>query len=129
MACEYYRLSNLPVLHVQLKGIATRADLREVEAELQRCLDKTQQPMHLLINLTEMTKLGIDLKQTKQAIGFTHPKIGRVVLFGGDLATRSLLTILARFTASDRLRYFGSEADAMAYLQKVIAENPAHAQH
>ncbi|MDX2138497.1 MAG: STAS/SEC14 domain-containing protein [Chloroflexota bacterium] len=122
MATQYYMLSNMPIMYFRVKGKATLKDLREVEMELKPRLNARRDNLHLLIDVSEMDGLGIELKHLKQAIGLTHPRIGKVVLFGGDFAVRSLLTILARFTASDRLRYFGNEADAMTYLQRLLAE-------
>jgi hypothetical protein len=125
MATENYMLSNMPVMYFKVQGKATLKDLRAVEMELKPRLNATHDKLHMLIDVSEMDGLAVDLKHLKQAIGFTHPKIGKVVLFGGGLAVRSLLTILARFTASDRLRYFNTEADAMSYLQRTMAEGNA----
>jgi hypothetical protein len=125
MAIQHHIMDDLPIIRIDVQGKVNLSESQAFEAQLIPHLDSAHHPMYLLIDLSQMEVPSSDMLRASNSTGFIHPNVKRMALFGSSIVVRSIVNVIARLAASDRIRFFANEAEAMAYLRDAIAEDGA----
>ncbi|HRE48484.1 MAG TPA: hypothetical protein PLD47_12230 [Aggregatilineales bacterium] len=87
--------------------------------------DDATHPIHMLIDMRQNRYAPPGALRAREAPGLTHPKAGIAAVFGASTLIRMLGEVVMRVARSENLKFFDTEALALAYLRGVIAaEHP-----
>lgn len=90
--------------------------------DTERYLDAATKPIHLLVDMTQAVRTTHGALRAREAPNLRHPMGGEIAVFGVNLAARILAETVLRLARFKRAHFFETEAEARAYLNKLIAE-------
>jgi hypothetical protein len=125
MAIHYHVMDDMPIIRIDVQGKTNLSESQQIEAQLIPILDRAERPIYLLVDMSQMEVPSPDILRASNSTGFIHPNVKKMALFGSSIVVRSIVNVIARLAASDRVQFFATEQDAMTYLQQAIAVDPA----
>ncbi|PJF35622.1 MAG: hypothetical protein CUN49_09625 [Candidatus Thermofonsia Clade 1 bacterium] len=90
--------------------------------EAERHLEAATKPIHMLVDMREAVRTTHGALRAREAPVLRHPMGGEIAVFGINLAGRILAETVLRLARFQRAHFFETEAEARAYLNKLIAE-------
>ncbi|PJF41265.1 MAG: hypothetical protein CUN50_06195 [Candidatus Thermofonsia Clade 1 bacterium] len=90
--------------------------------ETERYLNAATKPIHLLVDMTRAVRTTHGALRAREAPVLRHPMGGEIAVFGINLAGRIIAETVLRLARFQRAHFFETEAEACAYLNKLIAE-------
>ncbi len=100
------------------------AELQAAVEETYPCRARTRHKMHVLVDLRAAHTLPRGILWAR--FGFPHDsaKDGNIVFFGASRLVRTFADIAVSLSRGDRALFFATEAQAVDYLNHVIAGEP-----
>lgn len=93
-------------INVQVIGRWTWDEFYDVIQRMSLTLDRADQPVHLLVDLTEAGPLpGGPLSHLKQVIGRTHPNVDHIIFCRTSPFLNAMIDIIAHFYPNDAHRF------------------------
>jgi hypothetical protein len=102
-------------------------DLDLYFAQTQVYYDAAKAPLHGLLNLHGVSTMipGL-IDKGAQSPALTHTMAGLIAVIGAGTTSRLMVEVVLRVVRFTRIKFFSSEAEALAYLRHLIAtENEA----
>ncbi|MCS6871451.1 MAG: hypothetical protein NZ571_08330 [Anaerolineae bacterium] len=90
--------------------------------ESERYLNAATKPIHLLADLTRTARPPQGVMRAREAPNLRHPMGGEIAIFGVNLTGRIMAETVLRLARFKRAHFFESEAEALAYLNNLIAQ-------
>lgn len=115
---------NKRVLHIQYDGNIDKAELMQLNTELQSYIDHGTAPVHVISDHTNMTKIDISLRSIRENLDVMRSKeLGWVLVVGADGVTNFFAqTVTSAFRL--KVRMVDSVEDAWDVLRKQDAALP-----
>ncbi|MCS6871452.1 MAG: STAS/SEC14 domain-containing protein [Anaerolineae bacterium] len=87
-----------------------------------RYLDAATKPIHLLVDVTRVVRPTLGALRAREAPILHHPMGGDIAVFGANSLARAIAETVMRLARFKRAHFFASEAEALAYLNNLIAQ-------
>ena len=114
------------ILHVKFIDPWTLIDVQNMYKTEQVYRDDSKFIMHTLIDIMELHKIQPStLTIGRRSPTFNHPRHGHIVIVGTSAFAQALLQTLVRVTRTAQIKFFSTEAEGMAYLHQLIADEAA----
>lgn len=107
------------IIHIEVAGQWTLADALALSPRLDEYCRTTQQPVHLIVDLTRTDVFPDGLLQIRRSSVFSNPNI-QTIAYVGNLRQQIFSETVNKLAHSTRNRYFGSVEEAIASLRKII---------
>ena len=110
------------ILYVTFVDPWNTQEMLKVFAESESYLNAATKPLHLLVDASRLSQVGQGALRAREAPILRHPMGGEIAVFGVNLVGRVLAETVLRLSRFKRAHFFETEAEARAYLSKLIAE-------
>ena len=110
------------ILHILFTDSWGLADLRSMTATIRTYLDQVEDKTHCIVDLSRPRSIppGI-LLQFRDSLLVDHPKSGEFAVVFGTPAVRTFAELAFRLAHFTRVRFFGTEDAAWAYIRSIVA--------
>ncbi len=103
----------------------TMDDIVHITREGKQIYDTSPQRVHLLADLTGTRRVPPGFLSVRNVPDLNHPNSGHIALVGAAGVVRAMVELVARIFPGDKVGYYETEAEALAYLRSLIDETAA----
>lgn len=104
------------VILSRVHGVLAVEELLAAVPDIQQRLDAAAHPVHLVVDVSELTSFPTSIHLLKRAMPFgSHPNMGWMVVYGASSLATTFAQIVMRITMQ-RYRMFDTREDALAFL-------------
>jgi hypothetical protein len=101
------------------------AELKPLTIQARDILQEATFTVHSFADLRQAHHVPSGVLSTRQVTTWHHPRSGQLVILGASPFIKIMLETIFRIARFDRFRLFDDEAEALAYLRGLIAEETA----
>ncbi|SRR5258708_7691126 len=123
MPITYHLIEENRVQHMVIAEPWDVEELLPVIRAIVSDLEKQSKTTHILVDIRQAKHVPIGvLGRIRHEMRPGHPRRGHTVIVGGVVLFREVFRYLASYYRYDRLKMFGDEDEAFAYVRKLIAD-------
>jgi hypothetical protein len=100
----------------------TMDDIYHITREGKQVYDNSPHRVHLIVDVTQTHRVPPSFLSVRNVPDLNHPNSGHIAVIGAAGMVKIMVDLVARFFPGDKVTYFSGEAEALDYLQGVIAE-------
>src|SRR5262249_17505630 len=100
-------------------------ELKPLTLQARDIFQKATFTVHSMADLRQARRVPSGVLSTRQVTTWQHARSGQLVLLGASAFARLMMETVFRIARFDRFRFFEDEAEALAYLRGLIAEETA----
>ena len=113
-------IEHYPALKMTWQHFVNEADVAPAFQKIANLLDTTHQPIYVIVDLLSNPRFPI-MVTVQEALGpYRDPMLKEWLVIGSNWMAKAIESTLARISGHRNVRWFISEADALAYLSAVV---------
>lgn len=113
-------LDEYPALKMSWQHKVNKSDLSPAFQKITQCLHQSNQPLYIIVDLSEDPQFPIvDTMMGALRGPFRHPRLAEWLVVGSNRAGKTIGDLLIKTTQRNNIRWFDSEAEALAYLESL----------
>lgn len=94
-------------------------DLSDAFRQIEEKLNNSAQPLYVVVDITRNPNFPLNTTVAEAAAGpYRNPKLVEWLVIGSNLGARMIERLLSSITGRHNVRWFKSEAEVIAYLQR-----------
>ncbi|SRR5258708_168360 len=101
------------------------AELKPLTIQARDILQQATFTVHSIADLRQAHRVPSGVLSARQVTTWHHPRSGQLAVLGASPFIKVMMETIFRIARFDRFRLFDDEAEALAYLQSLIAEEAA----
>jgi len=114
-------IAGYPALKMTWQHVVRESDVARAFQQITKVLDTSHRPIYVVVDLLSNPRFPITLT-VQEALGpYRDPMLKEWLVVGSNWMAKAIESTLARITRHKNVRWFHSEADALAYLASVLA--------
>ncbi|MBZ0287419.1 MAG: hypothetical protein K8I30_07380 [Anaerolineae bacterium] len=114
-------VENYPALKMTWEHTVIEADVAPAFRKIMNALDATNRPIYIIVDLLRNPRFPMMVTVQEALPCYRDPMLKEWLIVGSNWMAKAIEGTLARITRHKNVRWFNTAADAMAYLQSVLA--------
>ena len=114
-------IENYPALKMIWEHTVLEADVAPAFQKIMSALDATKRPIYVVVDLLSNPRFPMMVTVQEALPCYRDPMLKEWLIVGSNWMARAIEGTLARITRHKNVRWFSTEAEAMAYLDSVLA--------
>jgi hypothetical protein len=114
-------LEGYPALKMIWQHDVVEADVAPAFAKISAALDASKRPMYVVVDLLSNPRFPIMTTVQEALAPYRDPMLKEWLIVGSNWMAKAIESTLARITRHKNVRWFKTEAEALAYLSAELA--------
>jgi hypothetical protein len=114
-------IENYPALKMTWQHTVLDADVVTAFQKIMTALDATNRPLYVVVDLLSNPRFPMMVTVQEALPCYRDPMLKEWLVVGSNWMAKAIEGTLARITRHKNVRWFTTEADAIAYLNSVLA--------
>ena len=114
-------IESYPALKMVWEHIILEADVAPAFQKIMTALDATNRPLYVIVDLLSNPRFPMMVTVQEALPCYRDPMLKEWLIVGSNWMAKAIEGTLARITRHKNVRWFSTEADAIAYLNSVLA--------
>lgn len=111
-----------PALKMTWQHTVLEADVASAFKQIMKTLDATNRPVYVMVDLLSNPRFPMMVTVQEALPCYRDPMLKEWLIIGSNWMAKAIEGTLARITRHKNVRWFNTEAEALAYLDSVLGE-------
>ncbi|MEO8611403.1 MAG: hypothetical protein ABI690_26130 [Chloroflexota bacterium] len=114
-------IEKYPALKMTWQNTVVDADVAPAFRKIMKALDATNRPLYIVVDLLSNPRFPMMVTVQEALPCYRDPMLKEWLIVGSNWMAKAIEGTLSRITRHKNVRWFTTEAEAMAYLDSVLA--------